>query len=171
MSSSSLLTKLLDYVIEQSKDIDPRGFKLSGTDGFLRTSDDMRGLPGVDLDIKVEGDHIWLRVERLEVHNPPSVAPEWKEPLVVDTNPTGKPPSINEAALERHVAIPTEGKPQLDADPLVGREIVATQEKHERYTRLWQTWAETEKPQWQAIRPYGGLFSRLRGAVNAQLCL
>jgi len=159
MSSSGLLTKLLDYVIEQSKDIDPRGFKLSGTEGFLRTSGDLRGLPGVDLDIKVEGDHIWLRVERLEAVNPPAVPPEWKELLVVDTNPTGKPPRINEAAFERRIAILTEGKPELDAQRLADSENGAVQTELERYTRLWQTWAEVEKPRWQAIRLYGELFS------------
>ena len=73
MSTSGLLTKLLDYVIEQSKDIDPRGFKLSGADGFLRTSADLRALPGVDLDLKIEGDHVWLRVARLEAQNPPEI--------------------------------------------------------------------------------------------------
>ncbi|MGH8777584.1 AAA domain-containing protein [Paraburkholderia sp.] len=159
MSSSGLLTKLLDYVIEQSKDIDPRGFKLSGTEGFLRTSGDLRGLPGVDLDIKVEGDHIWLRVERLEALNPPAVPLEWKELLLVDTNPAGKPPRINEAALERRLAILAEGKPELDAQQLADSEKGAAQTELERYTRLWQTWAEVEKPRWQAIRLYGELFS------------
>jgi very-short-patch-repair endonuclease len=159
MTSSSLLTKLLDYVIEQSKDIDPRGFKLSSADGFLRTGDDLRNLPGVDLDIKVEGDHIWLRVERLEAHNPPAVAPEWKELLFVESNPTGKPPRINEAALERHVAALLEGSPELDAEQVTDREKGAAQEELARYSRQWQTWADGEKPRWQAIRLYGELFS------------
>lgn len=159
MSASGLLTKLLDYVIEQSKDIDPRGFKLSGAEGFLRTSGDLRGLPGVDLDVKVEGDHIWLRVARLEAQNPPAVPPEHKELLVVDTNPTGKLPRINEAALERSIAILTDGKPELDAQELADSEKEAVRAELDRYTRLWQTWAEVEKPRWQAIRLYGELFS------------
>ena len=159
MNSSGLLTKLLDYVIEQSKDIDPRGFKLSGTEGFLRTSGDLRGLPGVDLDMKVEGDHIWLRVARLEAQNPPPVRPEQKALFVIDTNPNGKPPRINEAALERRIAILTEGKPELDAQQLADHEKEAVLVELERYTRLWRTWAEVEKPRWQAIRLYGELFS------------
>ncbi|RQT40585.1 AAA domain-containing protein [Burkholderia contaminans] len=159
MSSSSLLTKLLDYVVEQSKDIDPRGFRLSGTDGFLRTSGDLRGLPGVDLDIKVEGDHIWLRVARLEAQNPPTVPPEQKELFVVDSNPTGKLPRINEAALERRIAVLTEGEPETVSQQLADSEKEAIEVELERYTRLWQTWAEVEKPRWQAIRLYGELFS------------
>ncbi|QIN62612.1 REase [Caballeronia sp. SBC1] len=159
MSTSGLLTKLLDYVIEQSKDIDPRGFKLSGADGFLRTSADLRALPGVDLDMKVEGDHVWLRVARLEAQNPPVVPQELKDLLVVDTNPTGKPPRLNEAVLERRIANLTDGLPETEAQALVDSEKASVQAGVERYSVLWQTWAEVEKPRWQAIRLYGELFS------------
>jgi len=159
MSSSGLLTKLLDYVIEQSKDIDPRGFKLAGTDGFLRTSGDLRGLPGVDLDLKVEGDHVWLRVARLETQNPPAIPPDLKDLLVVEHNPTGKPPRLNDAALERHIATLMEGQPELTAQGLADSEKASVQAGVERYSMLWQTWAEVEKPRWQAIRLYGELFS------------
>ena len=34
MSAHQLLSKLLDYVLEQAKDIDPRGFNLSAHKGF-----------------------------------------------------------------------------------------------------------------------------------------
>jgi len=159
MSTSGLLTKLLDYVIEQSKDIDPRGFKLSGADGFLRTSADLRALPGVDLDLKVEGDHVWLRVARLEAQNPPAVPPELKDLLVVDTNPTGKLPRLNEAVLERRIETLTDGLAESEAQALVVSERASVRAGVDQYSTLWQTWAEVEKPRWQAIRLYGELFS------------
>lgn len=159
MSSSGLLTKLLDYVIEQSKDIDPRGFKLSGTEGFLRTSGDLRGLPGVDLDLKVEGDHIWLRVARLEAQNPPPIPTELKDMLVVEHNPTGKIPRLNDAAVERRIATLTEGQSELTARELVDGEMACVQAGLERYAEQWQIWAEVEKPRWLVIRLYGELFA------------
>ena len=73
MSAHQLLTNLLGYVLEQAKDIDPRGFNLASCKGFKKTSSDLHGIPGVDFDIKVEGDHTWLRVARLEAHP----APPW----------------------------------------------------------------------------------------------
>ncbi|MDR6392604.1 AAA domain-containing protein [Paraburkholderia phenoliruptrix] len=159
MSSSGLLTKLLDYVIEQSKDIDPRGFKLAGTDGFLRTSGDLRGLPGVDLDLKVEGDHVWLRVARLEAQNPPPVPADLKDILVVDHNPTGKIPRLNDAAVDRRIATLTESQSELTARELSDGEKASVQAGLERYIEQWQTWAEVERPRWLAIRLYGELFA------------
>jgi len=68
-----LLTRLLEYIEEQAKEIDPRQFCLSNAKGFIRRSDEIAGLPGVEYDIKVEGDHIWLRVARFTPSSPPAV--------------------------------------------------------------------------------------------------
>ncbi len=54
MSAHQLLSKLLDYVLEQAKDIDPRGFNLSAHKGFKKSKPDLQGLPGVDFDIKLK---------------------------------------------------------------------------------------------------------------------
>ena len=90
MSPSSLLNKLLDYVLEQDKEIDPRGFKLQSYKGFLKGRPDLQGLPGVDFDIKLDGDHIWMRVARLEAKAPPALpAEQWKGVIVVSDNPEG----------------------------------------------------------------------------------
>jgi hypothetical protein len=53
-----LLHRLLDYIGEQAKDIDPRGYRLSALKGYLRRRETLAGLPGLEFDIKVEGDHI-----------------------------------------------------------------------------------------------------------------
>jgi len=66
-----LLVNLLDYVVEQSKETDPSGFRLAGYKEFLRLKPALVGLPGVNFDQKVEGDHIWLRVDRLQATSPP----------------------------------------------------------------------------------------------------
>lgn len=66
-----LLTRLLDYIVEQGKEIDPRAYVLTGAADFRRFPKDLVGLPGVELDCKLEGDHIWLQVARLESSSPP----------------------------------------------------------------------------------------------------
>ena len=45
-----LLSRLLDYVVEQSKEIDPRAFNLATVVDFKRYPKDLAGLPGVDFD-------------------------------------------------------------------------------------------------------------------------
>ncbi|MBC3930026.1 hypothetical protein [Undibacterium sp. CY21W] len=84
MSPNSLLNKLLGYVLEQDKEIDPRGFKLQGYKGFLKGRADLQGLPGVDFDIKLDGEHVWMRVAWLEAKAPPTLPVEqWKGVIVV----------------------------------------------------------------------------------------
>jgi hypothetical protein len=157
--SSDLLKKLLDYIIEQSKDIDPRGFRLTGTPGFLRTRADLAGLPGVDLDVKVEGDHIWLTVARLEAQSPPTVPDEAKDVFLVDADPAGKPPRIDEAALTRHLRQRAHGKTEPQASQLMERDRAAFEKALFDYVPLWVAWAESEKPRRKAISLYGELFT------------
>lgn len=115
MSAHQLLTKLLDYVLEQDKDIDPRGFKLSGYKGFVRGRPDLQGLPGVDFDLKVEGDHIWLRVARLEAHPPPALPDERLVGLIaVSDDPSGPSPRIDEAAFNHRLASATQQRPAAE---------------------------------------------------------
>lgn len=66
-----LLGRLLNYVVEQSKEIDPRAYTLAGASDFRRFPKDFAALPGVDLDLKLEGDHVWLQVQRLEARLAP----------------------------------------------------------------------------------------------------
>jgi hypothetical protein len=60
-----LLVCLLDYIKEQAKEVDPKGYTLTSSKGFLRKRDDIAGLPGVEFNIPLAGDHVWLRVPRL----------------------------------------------------------------------------------------------------------
>jgi len=74
----SLMHRLLDYIGEQAKDIDPRGFRLSAAKGFLRRPAEIAGLPGVETDLKVAGDHVWMRVPRLVASKPRAVSENFK---------------------------------------------------------------------------------------------
>lgn len=49
--ASELLTKLLDYVIEQDKDVDPRGFMALSSKIFRRTQLELAEHIGVQLNL------------------------------------------------------------------------------------------------------------------------
>jgi hypothetical protein len=70
-----LLICLLDYIKEQAKQINPAAYRLANAKGFQRQRGDIAGLPGVEFDIKVAGDHIWLRIPRLVAEPPPAPQP------------------------------------------------------------------------------------------------
>ncbi|MGE4111693.1 MAG: hypothetical protein AB7E73_13420, partial [Burkholderiales bacterium] len=147
MSAHQLLSKLLDYVLEQAKDIDPRGFNLSGHKGFKRARPDLQGLPGVDFDIKIEGDHIWLRVARLEALQPPALSEEkLRDLIIIDAEPTGQAPRINEITLKHRLAAGPAGRPPEELTADEHRIRVTLQRALAEYTPLWTAWAEGEKP-------------------------
>lgn len=160
MNPPQLLTKLLDYVLEQAKDINPRGFSLSGHQGFKKAKSDLQGLPGVDFDIKIEGDHTWLRVARLEALPPPALADEKLKGLItIDPEPTGKPPRIDEAVFKRRLAAASAGRPLDEMRADESRARANLQRALVEYTPLWSAWAEGEKLRRKTIGLYGDLFA------------
>lgn len=169
MSAPDLMKKLLDYVLEQAKTVDPRAFKLTGHAGFQKAYADLQALPGVDFDVQVDGDHVWLKVARLEAHPPPTMLPVTllgaskpaQPPILVSSAPNGSRPSIDETAFQRQVAI----LPPVPPEQMVEREafIAASRSKLvamlNQYVPLWEAWAEGEKPRRRTISLYGDLFT------------
>lgn len=157
---SDLLVNLLNYVVEQSKETDPNGFKLTGYKEFLRCKPSLTGLPGVDFDKSVEGDHIWMRVERLQATTPPPVQPRvFQKYIAVADRPEGPEPTLNESALNFSIAAQLKGLPRDEAD----QEAIAIRKQVSdalaEYRPLWKAWTEGEKPRRIAISLYGDLFS------------
>ena len=157
--AANLLCKLLNYVIEQSKVVDPHGFKLTGHKGFLKNREALSGLPGVDFDIKVQGDHVWLRVQRLQALAPPALADSLHALVRVSVDPGGSVPSVNEPALAHRIAASAASKPpeQLQQEAAVLRGTV--DKALAQYAPLWIAWAAGEKPRRQTIDLYSDLFS------------
>lgn len=157
------LCKLLNYVVEQSKEIDPHGYKLAGYKGFLRWQAALAGLPGVHFNQEVQGDHVWFRVERLEAQLPPALLPEGVHDLiVVSDDPGGNSPAIAEPALAHRIAANTLGKSpeQLQQESAVLRASV--EKALAQYLPLWDAWSAGEKPRRVTIDLYGDLFSLSR---------
>ncbi len=163
-----LLGKLLDYVVEQSKEIDPRAYTLSGASDFKRFPKDLAALPGVDLDLKLEGDHVWLQVQRLEARSAPRPSDDALRGFIsIAEDPSGTAPTLNETALKhQHAtevrAMGPEGALRADA----ARRAKAS-EVLRQVQALWLAWAEGEKPRRLSIELYGDLFM-LKGRLEAQ---
>ncbi|WP_201797481.1 AAA domain-containing protein [Mizugakiibacter sediminis] len=159
MNPRDLLTRLLDYIEEQAKDIDPRAFRLANAKGFLKRRADLAGLPGVEFDVNVEGDHVWLRVERLQASKPPVLDEKVKGLIHVSDDPNGARPSIDEAALKASLAPALAGKKPDEHGQLERRERVALEQALAQYTPLWEAWSEGERPRRRSIDLYGELFA------------
>src|ERR1700760_2949803 len=94
-----LLICLLNYIKEQAKQINPAAFRLANAKGFLRQRGDIAGLPGIEFDIKLTGDHIWLRVQRLVAEPPPEPPVSHKTLIRFSADPNGPAPAIDAASL------------------------------------------------------------------------
>jgi very-short-patch-repair endonuclease len=159
MSTKELLTKLLDYIEEQAKDIDPRAFRLGNIRDFLKSRGDLVGLPGVSFDINVEGDHLWLRVDRLEAHRPPPLDHKVKGLLRVSDDPDGQPPGIDHAAVGARLAQASRGKGSNETLELERRTHAELEQALASYSLLWNAWSAGERPRRKTIQLYGQLFA------------
>ena len=159
MSPRDLLTRLLDYIEEQAKDIDPRAFRLSSAKGFVKRRADLAGLPGIEFDRNVEGDHLWLRVQRLQAYQPPSVDEKVGGLIRVCDDPEGAKPAIDEAALKARMTTAASGKTPLDRVELEEHDRAMLEQALAQYLPLWEAWAEGERPRRRSIDLYGELFA------------
>lgn len=110
MKPRDLLTRLLDYIGEQAKDINPRAYRLANAKGFLKRRADLAGLPGVEFDLNVQGDHLWLRVQRLQAYKPPALDEKFKGFIRVSDDPNGAKPAIDEGAIKARIKAAAAGK-------------------------------------------------------------
>jgi len=102
--SRDLLRQVFDYIGEQLKNVDPRGYNLANQVGWKIKALDIQNKPGISLNIQTEEDHIWLRVSRLEEQRSPRVtSEEFKGLIEVKDNPFAKEPEIIEAALLQRI--------------------------------------------------------------------
>lgn len=157
---AQLMSGLLDYLVEQAKDIDPAAFTLAKLTEFRKTWTDLATLPWVDFNVAGETDAAWLRVHRLEATRAPALSePELAPYLAISDDPAAAAPALREAALAG----------ARDQDALVVEEDEASQRDTERraragrllqaYLPAWRDWAAREKPRRQVIALYADLFA------------
>jgi hypothetical protein len=157
---AQLMSGLLDYLVEQAKDIDPAAFALSKLTEFKKTFADLATLPWVDFNADADEGSAWLRVHRLEATRAPMLSePELAPFLTIGDDPAANPPALKEAALAD----------ARDQDAKIVAEDEAEQRDVERRARVgrllqaylphWHNWAAREKPRRQVITLYADLFA------------
>ncbi|MEX5746283.1 AAA domain-containing protein [Massilia sp. X63] len=159
-SPAQLMSGLLDYLVEQAKDIDPAAFTLSKAGEFKKTYADLEALPWVDFNVDTDGEPLWLRVHRLEATSAPALPePELAPFLTIGDDPAGRPPALKEAALA--------GARNQDAGVVAGEDAERRDAQRrarvgrllEVYTQQWTEWAARERPRRQVIGLYADLFA------------
>jgi hypothetical protein len=155
----SLLQKLLAYIEEQAKQIDPHAYRLATLKGFIRRPHEIAGLPNVEFDLKVEGDHVWLRVSRIKAVLPPPLPEECKGMFRVSDDPDGQPPQLDEAAFLSWLNEAARSKTGEERAYVENSGRVRFANALERYTTLWKSWADGERPRRKTISLYSELFS------------
>jgi very-short-patch-repair endonuclease len=171
-SPRDLLKGLLEYIEEQAKEIDPKGYRISAAKGFVRRNADFAGLPGLEFDLRPESDHIWLKLARLEAHRPPVVPDQFRGLFNVSNDPFGAPPSLDEGHLITWIALyEFKSDPQLAKthDAKLRQEHLRqkAQTALQEYLPQWKAWAEGERPRRRSIALYGELFA-LKHQIEAE---
>lgn len=163
---AQLMSGLLDYLVEQARDIDPAAFTLAKATEFKKTFADLGTLPWVDLNVRSDAnadndaDNWWLRVQRLEATRAPALPePDYAPFLVVSDDPAAAAPAVKETALasiRNHDA-------GIDGEERAARR---DEQRRARVTRLlevylprWTEWAARERPRRQVIALYADLFA------------
>lgn len=168
-SPRELLAGLLDYIDEQAKGVNLHDYQLSECKGFVRFHYELSGLPGLEFDVRPEGDHIWLRIARLEVCPPPLVPEEYRELFVVNQDPaSAQAPFINESVfpiwMDRHLGSHdhmTHQSGSVELADVQHRQAVLLEQVEvglREYVALWVAWAVGEEPRRRSIALYTDLF-------------
>ncbi|HVA20297.1 MAG TPA: hypothetical protein VMU55_08985, partial [Solirubrobacteraceae bacterium] len=160
------LKRLLNYIAEQLKDINPRGIKLDHAEQLVLHPPDLAGLPGVTLDRKTEGDHVWLRVERLAADRPPKVPEAFEGSIRESSDPDGAEAQIDETAFKAKLAKVSQDLAQEARRRLEERSLTQLKQALATYQGVWKSWAEGERPRRRTIKLYGSLFA-LKHSIEA----
>lgn len=168
ISPRELLHRLFVYIEEQLKNIDPRAFQIGKSALPRLFPKDLANLPGVFFDVHEEGDHVWLKVERLEEVVPPAPDSEkFGKAIRIDADPNGKPPQLLDAAVDILIRVAQKDAPEAEHVALAERLRVEAEEALTAYVNKWQEWAAREKPRRKTISLYSDLFA-LRHQLHAE---
>ncbi len=152
-----LLIQLLNYIEEQAKVFDPKKFNLDNLKTFCKYRKEIEELPGVQFDLSDEGDHIWLKIDRLQSTKPPKPDEKLASYIRISDDPSGKEPYL-EMPINDNAQNSSLGLDNLTAanKKLLEEEI---EEVFEKYLKEWKAWADEEKQRRCSIDLYGDLFS------------
>lgn len=154
------MSGLLDYLVEQAKDIDASAFTLSKITEFKAGFAELSTLPWVEFDVETEADQLWLRVHRLEATRAPALAePELAPFLAIGEDPAGSPPALKEAALGAARDQDAAALGEEDAERRDLQRRARCGHALEAYARHWRDWAARERPRRRVMSLYAELFA------------
>ncbi|MBF5004216.1 AAA domain-containing protein [Diaphorobacter caeni] len=159
------LSNLLSYILEQDKDIDPRGFKLQGYKDFIIAQQALSPLPGIELNTEDEEGAVWLCVHRLVPIAPPAVGYlEHRDYLIIGESPKDAAPRIDDKRVAALEALREEQDRRLMEEGVIVKRAFSTVTDEAssvlaHYLPLWQSWADEEAARRQSIALYSQLFA------------
>jgi len=173
------LLDLLSYLEHLAKLGEEPVFSLKEYQQFAFSEIDLKGQLGITHDVLREDGQAWLRIERLQRQEPPSLPSEIKDWIVVSRDPFRAPKileiltrTMSQADADELVRtgkasradlMPSpkmrDGKPMVDVILRLNDEALV-KSTAERYVNItWANWAEAEKPRRNSIAIYDKFFS------------
>lgn len=155
---AQLVLDLLNY-IEQVEKLKAKPTFSVPSEFFVAHQHELKGLPGLQYNLQVEGDDVWLRLPRLQEIAPPEPDDQLRPWVTLSKGPDKAPELKSEVIVldgRREV-----GRESIDAHPEI-RELFAWYVEY-----MWEPWALAERPRRKAIARYNQLFS-LQQAISSE---
>lgn len=153
------LSRLLDCVVEQAREIDPKSFHLGRHKHWLKLRADLHGLPGLSLNTGSAEEPVWLRLERINSEPPPALDSKLAGLISTPDHPDGPPPSVDAVQLARRLKASVAGKTPEEAHAFETRVSVWINQSLAEYLTRWSLWADEERRRRLSISLYGELFA------------
>jgi very-short-patch-repair endonuclease len=158
--TSGRLSKLLEYIEQAERSARKPQSSIPASGEFAAWSHELIGLPGVRFDLQQDGDHIWMRVDRLSESAPPELSDPVLEKWVEQTSSVGHPPKLLDVVED------ADGQSRRFSD-LPESVRAAAQDGFATYLAHWERWAEAEQPRRVTMALYAKLFA-VRQAMEGE---
>ena len=153
-----LVLDLLNY-IEQVEKLKTKPMFSVPNEFFVAYQHELKGLPGLQYNLQVDGDDVWLRLPRLQEIAPPEPDDQLRPWVTLSKSPDKAPELKSEViVLEGRREV---GRERLDVHPEI-RELFAWYVEY-----MWEPWALAERPRRKTIARYNQLFS-LQQAISSE---
>jgi very-short-patch-repair endonuclease len=149
---------LLNYIEQVEKLKTKPAFSIP-TEFFIAHQHELKGLPGLQFNLQVEGDDVWLRIPRLQEISAPEPDEALKPWLTLSKSPE-KSPELKEEIIIH------DGKKEISRECLQDHPEI--KERFAWYVEnQWDAWANAECPRRRTIARYNQLFS-LQQAIASE---
>ncbi len=145
-----LILELLTY-IEQVEKLKTKPAFSVPKDYFAAFQHELKGLPGLQFNLQIEGDDVWLRIPRLQEIAAPELSATLEPWVTLSRSPERQPELKSEVIFY-------EGKREVTRESLENHpEINVLFDWYVEYQ--WEHWATAERPRRATIARYSQLFS------------